>query len=128
MRGPCRRDIVVPPGNCTRSGFSTRRAKRLVDHRLHMPLVDHRQSIELGNTLRVHLHPPQRRLTVAPCIFGAECADQLLHAGIDVGAIEGENASLAGGNEIGDGFLPFDGAMAAGERRAADDGVTRSRD
>ena len=48
-------------------------------------------------------------------------AIELLDAGIDVGAVESEDAGVESGDEIVDGAFPIDRAMAAGELPAAAD-------
>ena len=51
----------------------------------------------------------------------ARGADQLLDAGVDVGAIEGEDAGLVVGDQMLDRRLPVDRPVAAGELPAAAD-------
>ena len=56
---------------------------------------------------------------ISPCDLGAEFADQLLDAGIDVGAVESGDAGLEERHEVLDGGRAVDGAVAAGELPAA---------
>ncbi len=60
-------------------------------------------------------------LAVAAAIIGAEVADHRLDAGIDVGAVEGDDAGFGEGLHVGDRGGAVDGAMAAGELPAAAD-------
>ena len=52
---------------------------------------------------------------------GAKGADQLFHAGVDVGAIEGRHAGVEGREQTLDRRLALDGAMTAGQLPAAAD-------
>ena len=79
------------------------------------------EAVEVGHELGVHLHLFQSRLTVAPGVFHAKRADQLLDAGVDVGAVEGEYPGLAAGDEILDRHLAVEVAVAAGKLPAAPD-------
>ena len=56
-----------------------------------------------------------------PGVIRAESADQLLDAGIDVGAVESEDAGVAEGGEIGDRQAAIEVAVPAGELPAAAD-------
>ena len=61
---------------------------------------------------------------VAPVQFGVartERADQFFLAGVDVGAIEGENAGFAAGDQVRDGGLLVHGPVPARQLPAAAD-------
>ena len=54
-------------------------------------------------------------------IAAAEGADQILDAGVDVGAVEGGDAGVGEGDHVRDGVARVDRAVAAGHLPAAAD-------
>src|SRR4029453_4235887 len=62
---------------------------------------------------------PERLRAVLFSIGRLEFADDLLDAGIDVGAVKGRYAGFGRGDQVGDRGALVDGAMAAGQLPAA---------
>jgi hypothetical protein len=93
--------------------------ERLLDDAADVVAADIGQDFEIRHKLGVHLHPGGG---FGPTVRGelqAGGTDQFLDAGIDVGAVIGDDARIECRDEIVDGLCAVDLAMAAGELPAA---------
>ncbi len=110
------RNGVVPPVKLHEiEPLHAQPPQRPLDDAPHMGLGDHRQDVEIGYEFGVYLHAGESLGAVAVRISSPKFTDQLLHARIDVGAVEGEDAGLTEGRKIGDGRVSIDRAVATGE-------------
>jgi hypothetical protein len=79
------------------------------------------QNVEVGHEFGVDPQPLRRFDSAHRREALAHLSVQILDSGIDVGAIEGENAGVEGGDQIVERGGAVDRAMAAGELPAAAD-------
>ena len=77
--------------------------QRAVDDRLDIATVDPGQEIEIGHELCMNPHPLCRLRPAGRENPRAHLPVEVFDAGVDVGAIEGENACVEGDDEIIDG-------------------------
>ena len=101
--------------------FQREPPQRSVDHGAHMRFGDHRQDVEVGHEFGVDLDAGQRLGPVTVPVAAAERADQLLDAGVDVGAVESRDAGLAEAARSAMAACRSIDAVAAGELPAAAD-------
>ena len=95
--------------------------QRAVDDRLHVPTVDPGQEIEIGHELCMNPHPLCRLRPAGRENPRARLPVEVFDAGVDVGAIEGENACVEGDDEIIDGADPIDLSVPPGKLPPAAD-------
>ena len=96
-------------------------AQRSVDGRRNVAATDAGQNVEVRHEFGVNSKPLRRFDPARRHEARAHLAVQLLDPGIDVGAIEGEDAGVEGGDQIVERGGAVDGPMAAGELPAAAD-------
>ena len=88
--------------------------ERAIDDALDVRPVHGGQLVEVGHELGVHPEAGGVIGTLPP-----EAADQLLDAGVDVGAVEGGDAGLDEGRHVADGLRGVDVTVVAGQLPAA---------
>jgi len=93
--------------------------QRPVDDRLDAGGRDRLQPVQVGHQLGVHLDRVGRLPAAVPAHALDEVADHLLHADIDVGAVEGGDASVEEAFHVGDRPCAVHGAVAARQLPAA---------
>ena len=118
---PPRRGVVPPVELHEVEPVELQPAQRLVDDAFDIALVDALQHVEVGHELGVHLDARERFLAAQIAVAQAEAADQLLDAGVDVGAVEGGDAGVGEGDHVGDRIVALHRAVAGGELPAAAD-------
>ena len=84
---------------------------------LDIGLVDARQHVEIGHELGVDADAGERLRAAQFAVARAEGADQLLDAGIDVGAVEGGDAGIGEGDHVAHRIIAH--RLACGCRTAA---------
>ena len=92
-----------------------------LDDRPYVARGDPRQNVEVRHEFGVNPKPPRRLDPARRQKARTHLAVKLLDPGIDVGAIEGEDAGVEGGDEIVERCGAIDRPMAAGELPAAAD-------
>ena len=116
-------DGVVPPVELHEiEALGAEPLQRRLDDPADVGAVDFAELVEVGHALGVHLDAGAGGRAVTPLDLGARRAEQFLDAGVDVGAIEGEDAGFAERDEVVDGRRAIDSAVPAGKLPpAADD-------
>jgi hypothetical protein len=117
------RRVVVPPVELDEvEPLDAQAPQRLVDDGLDIGLADAMQQVEVGHAFGVDVDGAERLGAAQVAIAHPEPADQVLHAGVDVGAVEGDDAAIGEGDHVLDRRRGIDRSVPAGHLpTAADD-------
>ena len=113
---------VVPPMELHEvQPFKSQSGQGPVNASLDLRRGERRQTVAVGNELRVYPDAVQPVLTAGPRKFGPESAENFLDAGVDVGAIEGADPGIGEKNHVGNRPCCIDPAMVARKLPTAPD-------